>query len=225
MGDTPWWRSSASPIDLYQHPSNIESLIDKVREANFEIFCGYGAGTGWPIDIGHEDATLIVTNHHVVEWCTGSYDRVDLAVGERFGEGKVLSFDTDNDLAIVETVLLATPLSTADDPPKIGHWVMAVGNPGAAVPGLGEEILGEGSLFGSVNMGTVTNIVDQFIYTDAAINPGNSGGPMVNLQGQVVGINSAIASTTGVRSAYSTESFVNSSPLKPPSDISAANSS
>jgi hypothetical protein len=167
----------------------MESLIDTVRDANFEIFCGYAGGTGWPIEIGSQDTTLVVTNHHVVEDCTDATDTVRLRVGDRVGEGRVLSFDSDNDLAIVETALSATPLPTADNEPKIGHWVMAVGNPGSFVPGLGDEALTEGSLVGSVNQGTVTNLINEFIYTDAAINPGNSGGPLVNAAGEVLGVN------------------------------------
>ena len=181
--------SSSGPVDLYQRPSNMESLIDTVRDANFEILCGYAGGTGWPIEIGSQDTTLIVTNHHVVEACTDANDTVMLRVGDRVGEGRVLSFDSDNDLAIVETALSATPLPTADNEPKIGHWVMAVGNPGSFVPGLGDEALTEGSLVGSVTQGTVTNLINEFIYTDAAINPGNSGGPLVNAAGEVLGVN------------------------------------
>ena len=180
---------SSGPVDLYQRPSNMESLIDTVRDANFEIFCGYAGGTGWPIEIGGQDTTLVVTNHHVVDDCTDANDTVMLKVRDRVGEGRVLSFDSDNDLAIVETALSATPLPTADNEPKIGHWVMAVGNPGAVVPGLGGEGLTEGSLVGSVNQGTVTNLINEFIYTDAAINPGNSGGPLVNAAGEVLGVN------------------------------------
>jgi len=180
---------SSDSVDLYQRPSNMESLIDTVREANFEIVCGYAGGTGWPIEIGDQDTTLVVTNHHVVEYCTDANDTVRLKVGGRVGEGRVLSFDIDNDLAIVETVLSATPLPTTDKDPKIGHWVMAVGNPGSFIPGLGDEGMTEGSLVGSVNQGTVTNLINEFIYTDAAINPGNSGGPLVNAAGEVLGVN------------------------------------
>ena len=181
--------SSSGPVDLYQRPSNMESLIDTVRDANFEIFCGYAGGTGWPIEIGGQDTTLVVTNHHVVEHCTDANDTVMLQVGDRVGEGRVLSFDSDNDLAMVETALYATPLPTADNEPKIGHWVMAIGNPGSFIPGVGDEGFTEGSLVGSVNQGTVTNLINEFIYTDAAINPGNSGGPLVNAAGEVLGVN------------------------------------
>ncbi len=180
---------SSGPVDLYQRPSNMESLIDTVRDANFEIFCGYSGGTGWPIKIGDHDTTLVVTNHHVVEHCTDANDTVMLQVGDRVGEGRVLSFDSDNDLAMVETALSATPLPTADNEPKIGHWVMAIGNPGSFVPGVGDEGFTEGSLVGSVNQGTVTNLINEFIYTDAAINSGNSGGPLVNAAGEVLGVN------------------------------------
>jgi S1-C subfamily serine protease len=175
---------SSGSVNLYQQPSDIEQLIERVRSANFEIFCNYGSGSGWPIDLGSQDSTLLVTNHHVVEDCTGSHEIVDLSVGGRYGTGKVLSYDRDNDLAIVQTNLSTTPLRTAADEPKVGHWVMAVGNPGVDIPGVEE-----GTLFASVTMGTITNIVGQFLYTDAAINPGNSGGPLVNAAGEVLGVN------------------------------------
>ena len=102
---------------------------------------------------------------------------MNVEVGEQQGLGRVVNFDKDNDLALVETSLVVAPLTTAENPPEIGHWVMAVGNP-----------LG---LVGSVNFGTVSNLEESEIFIDAAINPGNSGGPLINARGQVVGINTA----------------------------------
>src|SRR5678816_668892 len=89
------------------------------------------------------------------------------------------------------------------DREKIGEWVLAIGNP-----------LGEGLTFTvtsgiisakgrSLNGLTRTNLsISDFIQTDAAINPGNSGGPLVNVRGEVIGINSAIASETGFNMGY-----------------------
>ena len=102
-------------------------------------------------------------------------------VGDKTASGVIVNWDATYDLAIIETTLGLTPLPTAGWP-KIGHWVMAVGNP-----------LG---IMGSVNMGHVSNIDGSDIVHDAAINPGNSGGPLINAEGQVVGVNYAAYADT-----------------------------
>ena len=85
--------------------------------------------------------------------------------------------DEGNDLAVIRTSHSFEGLPTAQKP-RIGHWVMAVGNP-----------LG---LDRSVNFGTVSNVENTQIILDVAINPGNSGGPLVNADGQVVGVTSSV---------------------------------
>ena len=110
-----------------------------------------------------------------------------LEVGDKRASGVIVNSDATYDLAIIETTLGLSPLPTTGWP-KIGHWVMAVGNP------LGTK--------GSVNMGHVSNIDDSDIVHDAAINSGNSGGPLINAEGQVVGVNhGARLDRTGERAA------------------------
>ncbi|MBI5197740.1 MAG: Do family serine endopeptidase [Nitrospirae bacterium] len=130
---------------------------------------------------------LIVTNNHVV----GSYDEVDVLLSDlRKYQGKVIGRDADTDLALVriEAKEKLPVVQWADTSKvKVGQWVIAVGNPFGLdrtvtvgiVSGLGRE---------DVNLSRYEN----FIQTDASINPGNSGGPLLNIRGEMIGINTAI---------------------------------
>jgi serine protease Do len=166
-------------IDLYSQPPDLEDKIATAIAASVGIDCGtwpgVSSGSGWPLQVAGASNTYVVTNHHVIEDCIGT-GYVTLEVGERTASGEIVNWDATYDLAIIQTTLGLTPLPTAGWP-KIGHWVMAVGNP-----------LG---IMGSVNMGHVSNIDGSDIVHDAAINPGNSGGPLINAEGQVVGVNYA----------------------------------
>jgi 2-alkenal reductase len=145
-----------------------------------------------------------VTNNHVVE--DGRSYEVVFANGERTS-ARLIGTDVDSDLAVIKVDQLPAdiqplPLAAADDI-AVGQFVAAIGNP------FGEQ--------GSMSLGIVSGLgrslpsqretvmgssysLPQVIQTDAPINPGNSGGPLLNLMGDVVGVNSAIASTTGTNS-------------------------
>ncbi|HZO91577.1 MAG TPA: trypsin-like peptidase domain-containing protein [Chthonomonadaceae bacterium] len=149
-----------------------------------------GAGSGVILT---PDGT-IVTNNHVVEDATKI--SVTLQNGREL-EGRVLGTDSDSDLAVVKVDEQNLPAATLADSDKIkvGEWVVAVGNPlglGTTVTAgivsairKGNSLPGPGSSLTSV------------IQTDAAINPGNSGGALADIEGRVIGINSAIISTNG----------------------------
>ena len=134
---------------------------------------------------------IILTNNHVV--ADADTVIVELADGREF-KATDIKTDPRTDLAVVR-IKAEKPLPTAalgdSDKLEIGDWVLAVGNPfrmtGTVSAGI---ISGKGR---SLALGGRT----KFIQTDAAINPGNSGGPLVDLDGRVVGINTAIASRTG----------------------------
>ncbi len=147
-----------------------------------------GQGSGFIIT---EDG-YILTNAHVV----GGADEVTvkLSDGRQF-DAEIVGVDERSDVAIVkvdETGLPHLPMGNSDAI-QVGQWVLAVGSPfglpGTVTSGI---ISAEGR--------SAVGIADyeDFIQTDAAINPGNSGGPLLNLEGQVIGINTAIASRTGV---------------------------
>ena len=134
---------------------------------------------------------VILTNNHVVE--NADEIIVKLANDKEY-KAKVLGRDAKTDIAVIkiEDVPDLTPVALGDsDALRVGEWVMAIGNPfglehsvTAGIVSAKGRYIGQGSY-------------DQFIQTDAAINPGNSGGPLINLKGEVVGINSAIFSRSG----------------------------
>ena len=154
-----------------------------------------GTGSGVIINEGG----YIVTNNHVVA------DADDLEVtlhDNRTFKAAVIGTDPTTDLALLQIKaegLPALPLVNSDDV-KVGEWVLAVGNP----MGLNSTVTaGIVSAKGrNINILREQFAVESFIQTDAAINPGNSGGALVNLEGGLVGINTAIASPTGAYAGY-----------------------
>ncbi len=133
----------------------------------------------------------ILTNYHVVE--NALRVEVTLANGRKH-EAKVVGTDEDTDLAVIRIdadSLQAATFGDSDDI-AVGQWVLAVGNPFGLENTVTAGII---SAKGRPAMGLAT--FGNFIQTDAAINPGNSGGPLVNLNGEVLGINNAITTETG----------------------------
>jgi serine protease Do len=171
---------SLNPLELYYQPQERSS------------------GSGVIIS----DDGYIVTNHHVVEEATNV--EIIMNNNQRF-YAKIVGTDPSTDLALLKIKAKNLPFVPYgnSDAVKIGEWVLAVGNPF--------------NLNSTVTAGIVSararNIrilreknnlqVESFIQTDAAVNPGNSGGALVNLKGELVGINSAIATATGTYSGYS----------------------
>ncbi len=145
-------------------------------------------GSGFVID----PSGLIVTNHHVIEGADEII--VNFTDGTKLKVVKILGHDPKTDLALlkVEPKKPLKAISFGDSSKmRVGDWVMAIGNPF----GLG----------GSVTVGIISATkrdinagpYDDFLQTDAAINRGNSGGPLFNMEGQVIGVNTAIISPTG----------------------------
>jgi serine protease Do len=146
----------------------------------------------------------IVTNNHVVK----DADVVEVTLMDnRTMKAEVIGTDPDTDLALIKINEKGLPfLPFVDsDKAKVGEWVLAVGNPfnlnstvtAGIVSAKGRSI---NILNGNTEKGNTA--VESFIQTDAAINPGNSGGALVNVDGGLLGINTAIASTTGSYAGY-----------------------
>lgn len=137
------------------------------------------------------DKTYIMTNNHVVE----NAERITVTFQDgRELEATVTGRDPQSDVAVIEIATGGLPaLSMADSSTlEVGEWVVAIGNPF----GLSHTLtVGVVSATGRTSLGI--NDYEDFIQTDAAINPGNSGGPLVNLDGAVVGMNTAIFSRSG----------------------------
>ncbi|MFL5606568.1 MAG: S1C family serine protease, partial [Gemmatimonadaceae bacterium] len=159
---------------------------------------GVASGSGFIVSTDG----YILTNNHVVD---GASEVTVRLLNRREYRARVVGRDPNTDVAVIKidaTGLTAAPLGNSDDS-RVGEWVLAVGNP-----------LGENLTF-TVTQGIVSakgralalpgqsqHSIQDFIQTDAAINPGNSGGPLVNVHGEVIGINSAIESPTGYNAGY-----------------------
>jgi serine protease Do len=135
--------------------------------------------------------TYILTNNHVVEG-NGKIS-VKFLDGREF-EAKIKGTDPKSDIAVIEIEASGLPAVQLGDYSQleVGEWVVAIGNPF----GLSHTLtVGVVSAKGRTSLGI--NDYEDFIQTDAAINPGNSGGPLVNLDGEVIGMNTAIFSRSG----------------------------
>jgi serine protease Do len=157
-----------------------------------------GSGSGFVVS---KDG-YILTNNHVVD---GSDQVTVRLLDRREFKAKIVGTDPNTDLAVLKIDaknLVPAPLGNSSAA-RVGEWVLAVGNP-----------LGDNLTF-TVTSGIISakgrslalpgqseRTIQDFIQTDAAINPGNSGGPLVSVQGEVIGVNSAIASETGFYSGY-----------------------
>jgi serine protease Do len=143
---------------------------------------------------------FILTNNHVV----ADADKVTVTLlDKRIFEARVVGRDPTTDVAVIKIDGSNLPTATLgdDNAARVGQWVVAIGNPmGLDFTVTAGIISAKGRpLTGLLN---AKYAITDYIQTDAAINPGNSGGPLVNIRGEVIGINSAIASATGTYAGY-----------------------
>jgi serine protease Do len=175
----PFGMSPFGPDSLFEHFQSFE--MPK------QIPGKQGLGSGLVVKSdGH-----ILTNHHVVKGAEKI--EVTLSDNQTF-QATVIGTDPETDLAVLKIDASGLqPVKWADsEQAEVGEWVVAIGSPF----GLNQTVTtGIVSALGRDDMG-ITNY-ENFIQTDAAINPGNSGGPLVNLKGELLGINTAIASRSG----------------------------
>lgn len=148
---------------------------------------------------------FIVTNNHVIEGA----DRIKVSLNSnKTYEATVVGTDPATDIALlkIEEEELPTIKFGNSDALRIGEWVLAVGNPfdltSTVTAGIVSAKARNINLL-RANMNREIFPIESFIQTDAAVNPGNSGGALVNVNGELVGINTAIASRTGSYSGYS----------------------
>jgi serine protease Do len=155
-----------------------------------------GSGSGFIVS---KDG-YILTNNHVV----AGADRVTVTMlDNRQFQAKVVGRDPTTDVAVLKVDASDLPVAVLGDDMKtrIGQWVVAIGNPlGLDFTVTAGIVSAKGRSLGALLRETYR--IEDFIQTDAAINPGNSGGPLVNIRGEVIGINSAIASATGFNAGY-----------------------
>ncbi|MEP0984622.1 trypsin-like peptidase domain-containing protein [Ekhidna sp.] len=155
-----------------------------------------GAGSGVVIS----PDGYIVTNNHVIE----NADEIEVVLNDnRSYQAKVVGVDEDTDLAVLkveENNLVAVKYGNSNNI-NIGEWVLAIGNPYEFRSTVTAGIVSAKGR--NINILDGDYRIESFIQTDAAVNPGNSGGALVNLNGELVGINTAIASPSGAFAGYS----------------------
>ncbi len=161
---------------------------------------GYGKSLGAGSGVIIASDGYIVTNNHVID----NASEIEVVLSDnRSYEAKVVGADESTDLAVIKINQEDLPAVTYGNSESIsiGEWVLAIGNPyefrSTVTAGI---VSAKGRNINILGGGTS---IESFIQTDAAVNPGNSGGALVNLNGQLIGINTAIASTSGAFAGYS----------------------
>lgn len=142
----------------------------------------------------------IVTNNHVIEGA----DEVEVVLNDkRSYSAKIVGADPSTDLALLKIAEKDLPFLTFgnSDEVEVGEWVLAIGNPFNLTSTVTAGIVSAKAR--NLNLLNDKFRIESFIQTDAAVNPGNSGGALVNARGELVGINTAIASQTGSYAGYS----------------------
>ena len=188
-----------SVVNIQVRKASSGTSIFPFTDPEMELPFQFGQGSGFIYDNdGH-----IVTNNHVVE----DADEVTVVFHNGFwADAEVVATDPQADLAVIKVTPPEgfdwQPLTMADgDNLRVGHMVIAIGNPFGLAGTMTRGIVsaeGRGLPVGDLGQSTYT--LPDVIQTDTAINPGNSGGPLLNLNGEVVGVNFAIESSAGVNS-------------------------
>ena len=179
---------------LFVQEEAFVSVYEQVNPAVVNILVGSGQGSGFLFDrAGH-----IVTNNHVV--ADGGQIVVNFDDGRQL-PATIVGTDPSSDLAVIQVdasqINDITPVTLADsDALKVGQIVIAIGSPFGLQSSMTTGIISAlDRLFpGAVGPDGTTYQIPNIIQTDAAINPGNSGGPLLNLRGEVIGVNTAIES-------------------------------
>ena len=213
LNSTDFREASKSSINSVVHVTTKVMHTSFQRDIFQEFFYGpgaggrefkqFGSGAGSGVIISSKG--YIVTNNHVIE--DASEIQVILNDNSKYN-ATVIGTDPSTDIAVIKIEgdnFPALALGNSDEL-EIGEWVLAVGNPFNLTSTVTAGIVSaKARNINLLNNNSNKNIVpiESFIQTDAAVNPGNSGGALVNTRGELVGINTAIASQTGSYSGYS----------------------
>lgn len=197
-------------VDAVVHvKSLVEGKPATYEDLFLEYFFGYSEpkkqepflfSTGSGVIISEDG--YIVTNYHVIKGA----DRLLITMNDRREyEAEIAGIDSRTDLALLkinEKNLPKLDFGSSDDL-ELGEWVLAIGNPFRLSTTVTAGIVSAKARNINLISGSDRTAIESFIQTDAAVNPGNSGGALVNLKGELVGINTAIASPTGAFAGYS----------------------
>lgn len=196
-GDFTLAAAKATPGVVY-----INSISEGVSHSYWDWFLGEGAGRQTHVSSGSgvifTSDGYIITNNHVI----ASAEKIEVNFNKRTYPAELIGTDPSSDLAVIrirETNLPAIALGKSKNV-LVGEWVVAVGNPFSLASTVTAGIVSaKGRRIGILEDKFP---IESFIQTDAAINPGNSGGALVNKNGELIGINTAILSRTGSYTGY-----------------------
>ncbi|MBX7223434.1 MAG: trypsin-like peptidase domain-containing protein [Blastocatellia bacterium] len=186
-----WWGGNPPPLDLaiVRVAESVEPAvvhITTVDTTDGEL--GQGTGSGFVVD----SAGYLVTNYHVVQGASRIKVKFNTGVETT---ARFIAADEETDLAVLKVDSRSTLQSVVfgdSDSLRVGDWVVAIGSPFGL-----DQTVTAGIISAKERVTDRRRSLQQFLQTDAAINPGNSGGPLLNLSGEVVGINAQIATQDG----------------------------
>jgi Do/DeqQ family serine protease len=208
VGTPSFVEASANVLPTVVHIKNSrsETYVDPFYFDPFDFFGGGNglrqqkrdaSSTGSGVIISADG--YIVTNNHVVQGA----EKLEVTLDDkRVLEAQVIGTDPNTDLALIKVSvsnLLACPWGNSDDV-QVGEWALAVGNPFNLNSTVTAGIISAKGR--DINILNGQSKIESFLQTDAAVNPGNSGGALVNMKGELIGINTAIASRNGVYEGY-----------------------
>lgn len=190
----------------YERKSSVYDYYFGVPDQFREFFFGPRRGmpdqpivaTGSGVIISQDG--YIITNNHVV----AEASKVEVTLNDnRIFDARIIGTDPTTDLALIKIEQTGLPFLTFgdSDQARVGEWVLAVGNPFNLTSTVTAGIISAKGR--NINILGGNTAIESFIQTDAAVNRGNSGGALVNTQGELIGINAAIASQTGSFAGYS----------------------
>lgn len=198
INEVDFTTAAANTVNAVVHVKNV--TINKGPSNIMEFFYGSGrsqipqVGTGSGVIISQDG--YIVTNNHVIS----NSDQLQVTLNNnKTYDAEIIGTDPNSDIALIkiETDRLLPYLAFGNsDNTKVGEWVLAVGNPFNLTSTVTAGIV-------SAKARALASLDQSFIQTDAAVNPGNSGGALVNTNGDLIGINTAITSQTGSYVGYS----------------------
>lgn len=201
MENTDFTVAADKTINSVVHVKN--TSIKTYRNPYSEFFYGQGSGVKQYSQVGTGSGVVIssdgyiITNNHVIKNAT----EIEVTLNNKKNyKATLIGADATNDIALLKVDATNLSYITFGDSNsiKVGEWVLAVGNPYNLTSTVTAGIISAKGRDLEGNKG-----VDSFIQTDAAVNPGNSGGALVNIRGELVGINTAISSRTGSFIGYS----------------------
>ncbi|WP_258103751.1 S1C family serine protease [Marinoscillum sp. MHG1-6] len=189
-------QKTTSSVVFIQTLSEYEYRTGSWLDWFFEPRSSQQTSSGSGVIVGEDG--YIVTNNHVIDGA----DAIKVVHGKKTYDAQLIGRDPSSDLAVIKIETQDLPAITMgnSDNVDVGEWVLAVGNPFNLTSTVTAGIVSAKGR--NINILRDKFPIESFIQTDAAINPGNSGGALVNMEGELIGINTAILSRTGSYAGY-----------------------